>query len=104
LHSSPDLRAPPPFPTRRSSDLEPNTLLHARLPLFRPDRRLGRLADRMSWAFTPVFTVTAMIVVLVTLAIIAQNLPVLARSALGLDRKSTRLNSSHVSISYAVFC
>src|SRR5699024_12835637 len=26
------------------------------------------------------------------------------RSALAADRKSTRLNSSHVSISYAVFC
>src|SRR5699024_11239252 len=26
------------------------------------------------------------------------------RHAIGLDRKSTRLNSSHVSISYAVFC
>src|SRR5699024_12100172 len=26
------------------------------------------------------------------------------RPAMGLDRKSTRLNSSHVSISYAVFC
>src|SRR5690625_6455958 len=26
------------------------------------------------------------------------------RSPLGLDRKSTRLNSSHVDISYAVFC
>src|SRR4030065_1306202 len=28
----------------------------------------------------------------------------LAASARGLDRKSTRLNSSHTSISYAVFC
>src|SRR5690606_18349431 len=27
-----------------------------------------------------------------------------AESAAGLDRKSTRLNSSHVKISYAVFC
>src|SRR5437667_10652619 len=25
-------------------------------------------------------------------------------AALGLDRKSTRLNSSHITISYAVFC
>src|SRR5699024_12502509 len=30
--------------------------------------------------------------------------PVPAEGALDLDRKSTRLNSSHVSISYAVFC
>src|SRR3712207_7741002 len=28
----------------------------------------------------------------------------LARERLGLDRKSTRLNSSHANISYAVFC
>src|SRR5690606_41350170 len=27
-----------------------------------------------------------------------------AQVAIGLDRKSTRLNSSHVNISYAVFC
>src|SRR5437870_11205491 len=27
-----------------------------------------------------------------------------AQQAIGLDRKSTRLNSSHVAISYAVFC
>src|SRR5947209_19209554 len=29
---------------------------------------------------------------------------VLARTSLGQDRKSTRLNSSHANISYAVFC
>src|SRR5699024_12123627 len=29
---------------------------------------------------------------------------VIARAVTGGDRKSTRLNSSHVSISYAVFC
>src|SRR3712207_8782400 len=29
---------------------------------------------------------------------------VVARDALALDRKSTRLNSSHANISYAVFC
>src|SRR5690606_40985716 len=32
-----------------------------------------------------------------------RDLPKVAR-AVGLDRKSTRLNSSHVKISYAVFC
>src|SRR5437773_9207732 len=30
--------------------------------------------------------------------------PVLERLRAGLDRKSTRLNSSHITISYAVFC
>src|SRR3712207_8122660 len=32
------------------------------------------------------------------------DLDVLARPGLTLDRKSTRLNSSHANISYAVFC
>src|SRR5436309_6327865 len=37
---------------------------------------------------------------------LARDQPELAHSVseLGLDRKSTRLNSSHVKISYAVFC
>src|SRR5947209_16563930 len=34
----------------------------------------------------------------------ARNDDVDALNALGLDRKSTRLNSSHANISYAVFC
>src|SRR3712207_7413457 len=32
------------------------------------------------------------------------DLPLGERAALGEDRKSTRLNSSHANISYAVFC
>src|SRR5436309_7303377 len=32
------------------------------------------------------------------------RLPARSRARLGIDRKSTRLNSSHVKISYAVFC
>src|SRR5476651_1515871 len=35
---------------------------------------------------------------------IAPEPPILGRPALDLDRKSTRLNSSHANISYAVFC
>src|SRR5437667_3361239 len=34
----------------------------------------------------------------------AQALRQLIGEAIGLDRKSTRLNSSHITISYAVFC
>src|SRR5207249_7700608 len=38
-------------------------------------------------------------------AVSPDSLPIMARLGIGiLDRKSTRLNSSHVSISYAVFC
>src|SRR5207249_10358660 len=34
----------------------------------------------------------------------ARRIGILDRTDAGIDRKSTRLNSSHVSISYAVFC
>src|SRR5205807_6884486 len=34
----------------------------------------------------------------------ARSVPYLSRGSRGLDRKSTRLNSSHLVISYAVFC
>src|SRR3712207_7903569 len=36
--------------------------------------------------------------------LVAQRRHALAERAIGLDRKSTRLNSSHANISYAVFC
>src|SRR5690554_7658677 len=35
---------------------------------------------------------------------LAENGKVIVTGCLGVDRKSTRLNSSHVRISYAVFC
>src|SRR5690606_41647633 len=38
------------------------------------------------------------------LLLVAGNCSLLARFLFRLDRKSTRLNSSHVKISYAVFC
>src|SRR5439155_21306491 len=38
------------------------------------------------------------------LMLLALLVPLGARAASGGDRKSTRLNSSHVAISYAVFC
>src|SRR3712207_8198003 len=34
----------------------------------------------------------------------AVSIPVMAKARIGQDRKSTRLNSSHANISYAVFC
>src|SRR5688572_32085816 len=35
---------------------------------------------------------------------VAEEQPLVVDEALGVDRKSTRLNSSHSQISYAVFC
>src|SRR5207253_11444574 len=81
------------FPTRRSSDLRSRDTraLHPKSPRLSRARRGGgrslggrqrldrRLRANCTEARRP-------------------------RESLGLDRKSTRLNSSHVAISYAVFC
>src|SRR5207253_8940007 len=93
------LHQPPPphppthsFPTRRSSDLPVVTLaLH--------DERLGPqdLLGRAEGDRQPQ-----------DLALDGMLEPAVEGEVLGLsvplDRKSTRLNSSHVAISYAVFC
>src|SRR5207249_7897466 len=67
------------------SQCRPQALLDAAVPEFRRDeRRLGRDPPVLVQAFEGVRPKEARL--------------------LGVDRKSTRLNSSHVSISYAVFC
>src|SRR5690606_41529171 len=68
------------FPTRRSSDLSPLPRLRGR----------GQKISLRSFFLFPT----------------AYPLPAAPSGAtrLNLDRKSTRLNSSHVKISYAVFC
>src|SRR5690606_41598503 len=71
------------FPTRRSSDL------------IKPD-----LAFKSSTISIPAFKSSIEISACGTPSKTSKN--VLASNAL--DRKSTRLNSSHVKISYAVFC
>src|SRR5699024_12097019 len=78
--SSPPLSSPPSFPTRRSSDLH-----RTRVPEPRP----------LHLAVTDPLRAAA-----------NQDQRTLNREEPpnALDRKSTRLNSSHVSISYAVFC
>src|SRR5204862_7777447 len=81
------------FPTRRSSDLHrcstrrPLKLYRYR-PL-RPARRRGPIVKRLL-PFPLLATAIFGMWVLLT--------------GFSLDRKSTRLNSSHVEISYAVFC
>src|SRR5436305_11520014 len=78
--------APRSFPTRRSSDLRDETgQVRAVAKILRDvtERKLVEEACRES----------------------EERLRVLDELALGnVDRKSTRLNSSHVRISYAVFC
>src|SRR5699024_12640706 len=74
---------PPPFPTRRSSDLG------SRLPI---EKDLAEALGVSRGSLREGVRALALLGVLES------------RQGAGTDRKSTRLNSSHVSISYAVFC
>src|SRR5207249_9857933 len=77
-------RHPHSFPTRRSSDLASDGLSH------HPAE-----ASRDSYVVSDhPYTETGL----------TPHIPPQTHSKPGQDRKSTRLNSSHVSISYAVFC
>src|SRR5690606_39851450 len=102
MYSSADSRHPPSFPTRRSSDLG-----FRRQESPRGEGLLRRLIDRLA----------GLEEVDVSQSVIFRHrghgggiegevgvflLPIGEVAAL--DRKSTRLNSSHVKISYAVFC
>src|SRR5690606_41627997 len=91
-------RALDSFPTRRSSDLktiaefmELGWLDRGPGDIFRLHRHRDDLIGREGWQDKSVDNLLA--------AIEAKREPDAAR-----DRKSTRLNSSHVKISYAVFC
>src|SRR5699024_11496879 len=87
----------PSFPTRRSSDL---------------DSAAARITARRKIPFILLFFITIPAPKTVLIYIyapervsIGSNLSFYSpRTKCRLDRKSTRLNSSHVSISYAVFC
>src|SRR5690606_41854547 len=93
LSSSRDLRDLHSFPTRRSSDLLPRAHRSERQEAGRdhlpPDRH--EIAGRDGEAHADERPH-------------ARVLRHLLRQREGADRKSTRLNSSHVKISYAVFC
>src|SRR5690606_40320433 len=90
----------PSFPTRRSSDLG-------------HERVVNRHAHALFGGLVVQEPLAARIAVLAEHQRLDANLhtigrprlrPVLAIPRPALDRKSTRLNSSHVKISYAVFC
>src|SRR5690606_41488445 len=87
-------RTLPPFPTRRSSDLN----ARANRELLKPVRAIAEAHGAtpaqiaLAWVHQQA-SVRQMTVV-----------PVPGTRKRSRDRKSTRLNSSHVKISYAVFC
>src|SRR3712207_7330638 len=81
------------FRSKRASSNPPNSVLAFREPgPFYPGRRPGEEAPKDAWRGAP--------------ALVATNS--FGRASGGRafleDRKSTRLNSSHANISYAVFC
>src|SRR5206468_10520662 len=81
-------RALPSFPTRRSSDLIPDAPP-------RPSREVGHQTLRPRCCTPREAVVTS---------IGESGHRLTGGAATGSDRKSTRLNSSHDQISYAVFC
>src|SRR5690606_41548544 len=90
----------PPSPTRRSSDLdEPTRGLD-----YGAKQRLGHALRDLAAGGTTVLLATHDVELA---AEVADRVVILADGEVvtdGPDRKSTRLNSSHVKISYAVFC
>src|SRR5699024_11769202 len=92
------MRSSRAFPTRRSSDL-PHRGVAMGLNVFMLfiGFGLGSLifSGVLQWGISTAFVV---------FGIVALFASALERHKIRLDRKSTRLNSSHVSISYAVFC
>src|SRR5438067_6072366 len=90
LPPSPSLSNLPSFPTRRSSDL---VSLYEWSGIGEPTQFVG--LRNFGQALTSSVFYRAAIFLPGILSLVASGL---------IDRKSTRLNSSHVSISYAVFC
>src|SRR5690606_41564201 len=94
---------PHTFPTRRSSDL---ALMHTvgvvgnvnlLFAFYFPVVIVGRTVKH-------IHLVNGADGVGVNVSCVVSQVRGTAQTALALDRKSTRLNSSHVKISYAVFC
>src|SRR5207247_10760217 len=103
-HCASSHRAPPSFPTRRSSDLQGGR--HLADHPHRPDLRQcqPRLSAPILLELTAPGNLSGNLHELNPTT--AWQFEVGTRGTIGLrvDRKSTRLNSSHEWISYAVFC
>src|SRR5207249_12190376 len=102
LDSATPIPHPHPFPTRRSSDLLQRARQRGhrhRRPARVDERAVGGHAHPRA-PYAHVATEGGAEVAVVTPLQARVELPVVDDE----DRKSTRMNSSHVSISYAVFC
>src|SRR5205814_10559145 len=92
------LRALHSFPTRRSSDLG-QPVAQPRTAGGRPRRAYVR--DYLRWLRPHWYELGVVFVLALAVAGLQMVEPLFMRF---IDRKSTRLNSSHLGISYAVFC
>src|SRR5690606_42033443 len=94
----------PSFPTRRSSDL----VLGCLSRLVRRALRTPKGIPENASTLNPLPRAVVVVPQLQRESTGADQVDVVVHDALfgldGIDRKSTRLNSSHVKISYAVFC
>src|SRR5699024_11275311 len=100
-HPDSHSRALHPFPTRRASDLLEPLAEQGKNPAWLKDE-LEKLNVTKENVFLAQHDDDAQL----TIDLYDDNIqtPSPSEKPLLLDRKSTRLNSSHVSISYAVFC
>src|SRR5699024_11812490 len=85
------------LPTRRSSDLRERAAGSV------PARGIGPAVEQAARAAHRVGVLIVLVAVVIAVVVAAAVIGRRRRDPAG-DRKSTRLNSSHVSISYAVFC
>src|SRR3712207_7038196 len=98
------IRRPPrstPFPTRRSSDLVPG-MRERTLVVGSAGKTFNVTGWKVGWICGPAPLVSAVRTAKQFLTYVNGG-PFQPAVAAG-DRKSTRLNSSHANISYAVFC
>src|SRR5699024_12406305 len=97
------LRALPSFPTRRSSDLDVLVELKPNLHLLPSNSDLDYL-DQDVWSNQKAYPFPFTLLKNALTSKYEASRTHIIFDASPRDRKSTRLNSSHVSISYAVFC
>src|SRR5690606_39513709 len=96
-HSTSGRQSLPPFPTRRSSDLDPRVEAYGSVDETNATIGLAR-------SFEPAAEIDAVLErVQNELFVLGAELACVPGKE-SRDRKSTRLNSSHVKNSYAVFC
>src|SRR5690606_40654638 len=94
----------PPFPTRRSSDLSVAAPTLHRVHRERLDAVLGRKFTPRRGRKRAIWTQARGDVCSERRKLLGRQLGLWTASPTEEDRKSTRLNSNHVKISYAVFC